>query len=356
MTRRVWFAVLVLAACGGGAEKSADSGGLAQATPSGTGTGSTATGAGETATGTGGTGGTATGTGGTATGTGGTATGTGTGGTPAMCIDRWDASVDRPVDLLFAMDQSCSMEDTLDELSGAFPEIFGVVQAATADWHIGVVTVDEGCFNGGYFDASEKDPVSRFDRAMGIGGGLFEERSESLLQLSAIAALQDKPEGCNEGFIRPEALLHVVVMSDEREQSGDPAGYRGYLEDMKVESHLLTISAIVDVSASCGVGDADDGAAGYLEAVEATGGLALDLCDPAWVDRAAGLGNASLTAQRRFPLLAPPVVDSLEVWADGAEAGAGWEYDPADNAVLIDATLDDASDIELRYLPLGTCG
>jgi hypothetical protein len=73
-----------------------------------------------------------------------------------------------------------------------------------------------------YIDSSEPDLVSAFSCAakVGIGGNNSERPAEALI--SSVSPELLGPGGCNEGFLRPDALLVVTVLTDEQDSLSDP--------------------------------------------------------------------------------------------------------------------------------------
>lgn len=177
----------------------------------------------------------------------------------------------KKVDLLFVIDNSGSMEDEQQNLLASFPGFISSIQTTLADtdgYHVGVVTTDAYLFNepgctqegalvtktGGTGSSNatcspfasglrwmnEQDDLSnKFSCAAQVGtDGSGDERPMS----AAIAALSQNmnaPGACNEGFLRDDALLVLVVITDEEDDhevdgcnqlpqqgsDGEPAGW-----------------------------------------------------------------------------------------------------------------------------------
>ena len=96
--------------------------------------------------------------------------------------------------------------------------------------------------------------------------------------------IQTGQGGCNEGFLRDDAILHVVFISDEDDNSpgwneGDPDYWLDYVDQ------IITIKGREDqVRFSAITGPAPDGCDGaepgfgYNEAVTSIGGERLNIC------------------------------------------------------------------------------
>jgi hypothetical protein len=205
-----------------------------------------------------------------------------------------------PVDVLFVVDQSCSMKSVNSALGDAFQDFIDEIELVTTGWHIGVVTNDDGCFNYGILDEYTgsgttiltDDYDALFTQAVTEGGcpnGYPSCKTESLLELTTIALEQTGIGRCNDGFLRAGALLHIIVVSDEEEQSYkvDTSNtwthwiweFTNYVSDPA----LIKISGIVDFANLSGDGCGDGtGAVGYEEAISYTGGELLNVCTSDW--------------------------------------------------------------------------
>jgi hypothetical protein len=154
----------------------------------------------------------------------------------------------RKVDFLFAIDNSGSMSAQQAQLLNSFQGFIDAIQASLEDtvdsYHVGVVSSDNyfnnapGCtsigdvvsqtggfqalgqvctpFAEGYRFATEQDDLSvKFPcmAQIGTSGSPIEQPVTA-----AIAALSDTkaaPGACNEGFLRDDAILVLVVLTDD---------------------------------------------------------------------------------------------------------------------------------------------
>lgn len=270
-------------------------------------------------------------------------------GTSGPTTEQFIVEADPPIDILFALDKSCSMTDDRNNLGNAFESFINEIDLVTQDWQIGVVTDDNGCFEQGIITATTPDYQGVFINAV-TGGSIFNEPdlTEALLELVDVSLRETGSTGCNAGFVRGNTVLHIVIVSDEPEQSGTDwsvwvANYQGGMSD----PNLLVISGVVDV------GGCESGADGYTQAVSATGGTLLDICDNDWDTFAAQLGGASAETLRTFLLSATPDPESIEVAVDGTTYAGGWHYDAARNAVVVDVDLPEGAEVEVTYISIG---
>jgi len=263
-------------------------------------------------------------------------------------VETYTVQADPPVDILFAIDKSGSMISESRALGNAFDSFISEIDTVTDDWQIGVVVKDGGCFEEGIITADLPDYEQTFKNA--TSGGLFAagDLTEALLELSDNALEKTAPGLCNEGFVRGNALLHVIAVSDEPEQSGMPWDHWvGRWQTRMSDPNLVMVSGVVALG-NCGAEPE-----GYEEAAQGTGGLLLDVCSSDWGNYAQQLGQASANSLLTYLLSTEPDVDSIEVSVDGTTYEGGWEYDPVRNAVIINVEVPEGSEVEISYVSTG---
>jgi hypothetical protein len=260
-------------------------------------------------------------------------------------------------DIIFAVDQSGSMDQRNKFLGSAFPDFITALEAITTDWHVGVVTNDTGCFdNSGILDSTVYDYANLFYTAVlngGCSGGSPDCLTEALLQLSDQALAETTTYGCNTGFLRPGGALHIIVISDEKDQSASTAAtYLASYENYVSDPDLLTVSAIVDSNTYCGDGT---GPGEYSTAVTSTSGVELDICT-SWYNDMATLAQATKVTgatTSSFELSKTPDPTSIEVEVNYTTWTTGWQYDSTYNKVSFDTDLNEGDIVDITY---GTWG
>lgn len=188
-----------------------------------------------------------------------------------------------PADILFVIDNSGSMADEQENLARNFDAFIDVLAGSAGDYHIAVVTTDVGvggdgcgrrseceglatqnrlpdfpfalqstdqsacmdsdipfnCFigaeSGGFIRTTGTDRQTIIDQfSANVRIGSCGSGSERGLQAMREALAFTGQAGCNEGFIRDDANLIVVFVSDEPDFSpDDPIDYLSDLEDAK---------------------------------------------------------------------------------------------------------------------------
>jgi hypothetical protein len=285
-----------------------------------------------------------------------TASQTGEGAYLSLQDEQFVVPENPPVDILFAVDQSCSMDTITTPLATAFSDFISQLNTVTQGWNVGVVTNDDGCFNNGVLTATTANYQSLFTDAVSKGGcteGHPSCDTEALLKLTNSALSKTYSGGCNDNFLRTGALLHVIVVSDEKERSG--VGAYAYLQDYMAytgSQSLTKVSGIVDINYDCGDGS---GPGQYTDAANWSSGLLLDVCSSNWSGKTTDLALASLTNINEYPLTAVPDESSLEVAVDGVVWTADWHYDSATNSVVFDLEMTGGQVIDVSYGELSTC-
>jgi hypothetical protein len=164
------------------------------------------------------------------------------------------------IDFLFVVDNSGSMGDNQQTLINNFPVfVQGIEQwiPSLEKYHVGIVTTDaynwneEGCqkigalvtrtgnyneveecgvvsnpdlYADGYrFMTNNDDLGSRFACAANVGSAGSGMELQLLSMMQAVEVYYNSPGQCNENFIRENALLVVVILTDEDDHSGDVA-------------------------------------------------------------------------------------------------------------------------------------
>ncbi len=167
------------------------------------------------------------------------------------------------------------------------------------------------------------------------------------------------PNDGNGGFLRPDAKLVLIYVSDEDDQS--PASvdfYLTFLQSLKPDPSKLAVSVIVsplDLT-TCTMGTAPGRR--YMDLATRTGGQIESICTPDWGASLERLGSNAFGAQSIFPLSAVPEDPAqISVRVNGAIVSGGpgsWTYEPAANAIVFDksAVPGSGSHIEVNY-PIG---
>lgn len=252
-------------------------------------------------------------------------------------LDQWDLSDVAGADLLFFGDTSGSMAVELTTMGDEISGLLSTLSTYTESWQLLAVTGPTGCGVNGVLTPETPDYATLF------ASGLLTPPGEDLVDewglYNADAAVQATDEGeCNAGFMREGARLHVVFVSDEDDNSpGFDSGDTNYWTTY-VNSIIAKKGSIDDVRFSAIVGPTPDGCdgaepgTGYTEAVLATGGALISICED-WASQLDTLVDVSVD-HTTFSLSKFPVPRSITVMVNGSDRAEGWIYDMGLNAVI----------------------
>ncbi len=236
------------------------------------------------------------------------------------------------VDVLWVLDNTPSMAEELAALAGSFDAFAQAAEEAELAYQLGVVTAelrgeDAGVLQGDPWIITPvlEDPAAAFAGAVSVGtGGLGPEAGLAAMLLALSPELLDGP---NRGFRRGDATLHVIVLSDDDDESGawldDPAGEAlDYLEAQAAATGLPAFLSAVVCTAESGCTCETGGVYGgtYLQVAEASGGVRSDICAGDLAAVVASLGALSATWLDTFYLQAEPEPGTVTVTVDGQRA------------------------------------
>lgn len=269
------------------------------------------------------------------------------------------------VDVLWVIDNSGSMTRKQQKVKDNFDAFVAKLTAedTDVDYHIGVITTDT--YNSSQqagrlqnmaglpnpWVSSENcgrvagcDPVARFRQNASVGIQGSGDEKGLLAAMLALSPPLTAPGGHNAGFLRDDAALFIIILSDEEDSSCDPvrldqggctnpisfglpAYYARFFEGLKGygRKDYVTVGAIVSVkseslsSTLVGCRSVDDPsdvaqyAPRYIEVAELTGGLATDICEDDYLPALQNLGFMATGAKSTFLLSRAPYHDSIKV-------------------------------------------
>ena len=278
--------------------------------------------------------------------------------------DTWTQSPNDQVDMLWVIDNSTSMIGEQALLASGFASFVDKIEQSdvTIDFHLGVITTafDSGDPQAGVLlgQPSVLTGVDQLEaqfalRAQEEVATVVASPKEKGLAAAAFALSPSMTlaGGPNQGFLRRNAQLLVVFVSDEDDCSDDgrldqegpdacyelaerlpPVGdFLMPLWDAKDSRDQVQVGAIVGTEGSA-CSEVFPGRR-YIAAAELTGGLVGDICQTDWSGMLEELGLTAIGIRTRFQLSDAAVPSTLEVEVGGravAEgANNGWTYDPA---------------------------
>ncbi|HOA14077.1 MAG TPA: choice-of-anchor D domain-containing protein [Myxococcota bacterium] len=178
--------------------------------------------------------------------------------------------------------------------------------------------------------------------------------------------------GWNKGFLREDAQLEIIALSDEEDQSsGDLGFYIDFFRSIKgfYNQNMMHFNAIVGVDDGTLVfqdGTKQPGCIGptgsgayeakrYIEVANATNGKVGSICDPNYKEVLTEIGSVAFGLKQQFFLSRIADPNSITVKVKGVQLADndGWEYDAASNSIIFDVESpnmpQEGDEIEVHY-------
>ena len=299
------------------------------------------------------------------------------------------------VDILLVVDNSCSMAPYQSALSSNFESFIQFFVDVDVDYHIGVTTTtvskppvwgsctqqdinripDPGFLAANkYIDSETNKPELLFSQLVNVG--TCGSGSEMGLEAAALALANDQ----NSGFLRDDAELSVIFVSDEQDES--PYGVNNYLNDYRSSKpdsgrESLDVSALVVTDlAECNNEQVMAGASlgtRYVDVANQAQGVIGNICADDFATIVTDLSLNSSRLNDTFYLSSRPDLETLIVEVNGVEipcSDGAWTYilesqDDGSEVPAIVFTRESlpapSSQIAIRYFdgegdPAGFCG
>jgi hypothetical protein len=268
------------------------------------------------------------------------------------------------VDILWVIDNTGSMSEEQEALAESFAAFIEALEGESILWQLGVITTDVSDDQAGRLQGNPwiitsdaQDPESDFRAASSIGTS--GSPPEAGFWATMIALSPESREGPNLGFRRDDAVLHVIVVSDDDDASddfvdGDPTeAFLAFAEEERARVGLPVLFSAVagDTPVGChGSGGAAQAAERYARAVEALGGAFESLCSPDFLAIETALGAQSVVWNLEFPLQAEAYQGVLLVSVDGTRVTDGWSYRESPPTLVFAEAPPPESVIVVRYV------
>lgn len=268
------------------------------------------------------------------------------------------------VDILWMVDNSCSMFDEQSDLTENFPFFMDYFLGSGLDYHVGVTSSDtiSSDYSGSsgtlvirdgfkYIDPDTPNPVALFVSMATLGvTGRFPERGLGGTYL----ALEVERDRANAGFYRDDAALHTIIISDEPDftQIITQPEYADWYDGLKPDRDNRSFSAII----TPGRGQK------YQDTVEDVGGIEWSLDQQNWPAVLDLLGLQAAGLRREYYLSQLPVPGTIEVSVENAvgaefvfEETTDWTYDQTRNSISFVEYIPEAtSTVSIAYIVLSS--
>lgn len=290
-------------------------------------------------------------------------------------VDKFLQPTEPKVDILFVIDNSGSMSEEQRNLRTNFTAFANFARSLNVSYQIGVVTTDNAKLRGNpkIIRSSDADPVAAFGRNANVGDS--GDGTERGLEMAYQALSEPLISADNVGFLRNDASLEIIMVSDEEDQS--PATldfYTTFYFSIKGarNTNLLHVSSIAgDVPGGCNSnnGSAEAGQR-YKEVANRTAGVFGSICDASFATTLQAIGNRAFGQRSQFFLTRQPdraqpftvrsYTNEAACDADSANTGgtvvaenpnSGYTYDAMSNSIIFapQATPPRGTCLKVKY-------
>lgn len=319
----------------------------------------------------------------------------GRGDTTGIQVDTYTQDLQPKADILLVVDDSCSMADKQAALAANFNSFIQYAVAANVDYQIGVTTTTEAqmecipnpiggppqCFSNqskGWGGRLVRDTQTMlkfvkpttpavsgvFSRLVNVGtngaGG------ETALACATLALTPPIVSNENAGFVRTDANLAVVIISDASDQSTQPVSYyQNLLVNVKGFQRLsyFTFSAITPrgaMTTNCAYDDTNATSTRYDPVVQFTGGISDEICNTNWAATLQNLGRTAFGYRTQFYLNNTPdqAMAQIVVKVNGMVVPPGpttWTFDAASNSIKFNSTATPQPGVPLEIEYTQSC-
>jgi len=285
-------------------------------------------------------------------------------------------------DVLFVVDNSGSMGEEQDALADNFSSFIQYAITLDVDYHIGVIANEVNDAETGRGNPARDifpgvlmqvpgcpkiitngtpDVTGCFADTVKLGTCCSDEQEAGLeAAWMALSPPEIDDPTMNGGFVREDAKLYIICVSDEQDQSkGDPDFYVDFFSSIKGyrNTEMMKVSAICGDSPN-GCATAENGSR-YIDVANRTGGIFESICTSNWAQALQNLGIDAFAAIREFPLSRPADAGTISVTVNGSTvpqasspgAADGWTYYPDTNTIYFgDNVVPEKGDtIEVHY-------
>jgi hypothetical protein len=311
------------------------------------------------------------------------------------------AVVSNKVDILWVVDNSASMTTLQNNLVQNFSAFISDFMTKGYDFQMAVTSTD-AYLSSVYFDNNPKLSVFRDGGTTHSGISVITPQTPNVISTFVTnASLGQTGSGderafssiratlnnsLNAGFLRQDAYLAIIILSDEDDFSGDGRAegggtdhdytastldsvdsYISYLDSMTGSTssqRRYGVSAIAVLDNTCLAAHRADSSSTivgqrYIEIANKTDGVLGSICDSSYASSLTVIKNKIIELSTRFPLDRSANSSTIQVVVNGVtvpqSTSNGWSYDSSSNSILFHGTATPAqgSRITVNYTPDG---
>lgn len=254
------------------------------------------------------------------------------------------------VNLLFVIDNSCSMSDDQAQLAANMPPLIEELDAANVNYRVGITTTSSTSYLSEFWgkkwiDRDTPDPVGTFSTGVmvGLSGGIEKGLYSTYLTIA---------DEYNSDFFRINSPLHIFVVSDEPDQTVEETNitadeFWSLMVAQKGLSGGLTFTTIADFpdSPNCPHPYADPSR--YVRVTSLFPGQLIEICAEDWSAPIDRITDDVMDLKYRYYLTQIPVPETIEVYIERLgvtyryHEPEDWTYDQVSNSIELQKLVPD---------------
>lgn len=254
---------------------------------------------------------------------------------PCPYVDSFTQPEQNPIDVVFVIDTSPSINDDIDTLTDNFTAMYTLFPPQ-GDWLLGMTTTNVETATMATSEAL--GPTSTASDLLALYDSFPKDDPSLQIPEQGFASFESYIDAAT--WTRDDAELLVIFFSDEDDQS-----YAGMTDSDAVayfEPRLAGLRDAVSVASivnfpegvSCNAYDWMTGTR-YIELTQDLGGTLLDICFEDWTSSVADVSTSAVDVYTRFHLTYTALSDTIIVREDGEllERDGNWFYTQPNNTV-----------------------
>ena len=269
--------------------------------------------------------------------------------------DVWIDSFEQPfsmdgIDIVWLIDKSGSMNQHAQSVVAGIEQM--MLSLPPAGWRLGITTT--AWYNSGTTQEFPLVPGDSVQDAWDAYNNTGNHGTEAGFDALYAYLIENT---YNQSWLRQDAGLLVVFVSDEDEQSSrdftsTATGLQDFINWYGNQRNSVFLASIVNIHQT--QNDCSWGVPGlyvgdrYMDATNALGGVVVDICSEDWTPGVQA-ATAQATPHQEWELTYTPIEDTLIVFVDFVEF-ADWTYDALSNTVEFTSTPPEGSLVEIGYV------
>jgi hypothetical protein len=252
------------------------------------------------------------------------------------------SSQTKKLDIVWIIDNSGSMRSEQESIAINFNYFIQDFIDKDIDFKMGITTTDTRAAHKGLMVTGSEEKLNSV--AAKENPDQFIQDFKTLINVGTRGSGHEKGLEASEGFmqrysasfVRSDAYLAVVIVSDEEDQSPKtPSEYADYLKSFKTAAGLIKIYSIVDTELTSSGSGITTGFERYAKASSETAGTVSNIRDDFYHSLTA-MGDSLMNLLDSFALENTPVDGSIKVYVDGV-FNTNYTYDAVSRSIKFDA-------------------